>query len=203
VGLSNICLIAKDDPELYQQLFTKMGEVFYKIWQQFLERFAPTYAICRFGDDLGYKSSTILDPEDIRELIIPQYVKIINLIHSYQKPFLLHCCGNIFSIMDDLISHAKIDAKHSNEDEIAPFSEWLEKYGGRIALFGGSDMSFICSSSENDIRIYVEEIMGYSAKYPGFAFGTGNSVPDYMPVENYITMVETARKFRDRFILDF
>ncbi|MDP2338519.1 MAG: hypothetical protein Q8N05_19130 [Bacteroidota bacterium] len=32
-----------------------------------------------------------------------------------------------------------IDAKHSNKDQIAPFSVWIEKYTNRIGLFGGFD----------------------------------------------------------------
>ncbi|GAH43897.1 unnamed protein product, partial [marine sediment metagenome] len=66
-------------------------------------------------------------PGDIKSMIIPQYKKIVDLVHSYGKPFLLHSCGNIFSVMEDIISIAGIDAKHSNEDEIAPFSMWQKK----------------------------------------------------------------------------
>jgi len=111
-------------------------------------------------------------------------------------PFLLHSCGNIFSVIEDIINVAGIDAKHSNEDEIAPFSIWQKKYGDRIAFFGGVDMSFLCQAGEDDIKEYVSNILSYSINYPGFAFGTGNSVPDYMPVENYLLMIKTAREFR-------
>jgi len=196
VGLENLCMISVDNPDLYRSLFFRMGEIFYDIWKWFLEEFSSLYAVCRFGDDLGFKSSTILKPEDIKELIIPQYTKIVRLIHSYNKPFLLHSCGNIFSVMDDIINVVKIDAKHSNEDVIAPFSKWQEMYGKQIALFGGADMSFICNSSEMEIKDYVKRILEHSSHYPGYAFGTGNSVTDYMPVENYLAMVETAREFR-------
>ncbi|GAG62596.1 unnamed protein product [marine sediment metagenome] len=197
VGLSNLCMISVDDPQLYRDLFNKIGEVFYKIWSTFLGKYSHIYAVCRFGDDLGYKSSTILNPGDIKSMIIPQYKKIVDLVHSYGKPFLLHSCGNIFSVMEDIISIAGIDAKHSNEDEIAPFSMWQKRYGDRIALFGGVDMSFLCQASEDEIKEYIRNILSYSVNYPGFAFGTGNSIPDYMPVENYIVMIETAREFRN------
>ena len=198
VGLENLCMISSDDPYLYKNLFFKMGEAFFDIWHWFLDEFSKTYTVCRFGDDLGHKSSTILKPEDIRELIIPQYAKISGLIHSYNKPFLLHSCGNIFSVMDDIINVAKIDAKHSNEDVIAPFSKWQELYGNQIALFGGVDMSFVCTKSEAEIKDYVKDILKCSYSYPGYAFGTGNSVPDYIPIENYLAMVETAREFRNK-----
>ncbi|MDZ7837547.1 MAG: hypothetical protein U5N58_06130 [Actinomycetota bacterium] len=71
----DLCIISSDDPELYRSLFFNMGKVFVSIWRWFLKEFSTFYAVCRFGDDLGYKSSTILKPEDIRELIIPQYAQ--------------------------------------------------------------------------------------------------------------------------------
>jgi uroporphyrinogen decarboxylase len=46
--------------------------------------------------------------------------------------------------MDDIIEVAKIDAKHSNEDDIAPFSEWVDRYGDRIGNFGGVEMFACC-----------------------------------------------------------
>ncbi|MFW6381515.1 MAG: uroporphyrinogen decarboxylase family protein, partial [Bacillota bacterium] len=132
VGFTRLCYIAADAPDLYGDLFARVGEVMLEIWSEFLREFADTYVVCRFGDDLGYKTATLLSPEDIKKHIIPQYKRIIDLVHSYNKPFLLHSCGNIFAVMDDLIETAGIDAKHSNEDQIATFEVWIEKYGEKI-----------------------------------------------------------------------
>lgn len=196
VGLTNLCLISIDDPTLYSDLFDRIGGIIFIIWETFLEKFFDTYAVLRFGDDLGFKSSTTLNPNDIKSKIIPQYKKIIDLVHLYNKPFLLHSCGNIFCVMEDLIHVAGIDAKHSNEDAVAPFSEWLKKYGNRIGNFGGVDMAFLCTGGEDEIKEYVNNILNYAIGYKGFAFGTGNSIPDYIPIKNYMAMIETAREFR-------
>jgi hypothetical protein len=66
----------------------------------------------------------MLDPDIIRQHIIPQYRRIIDLVHFSDKKFLLHSCGKIFPVMDDIIEMG-IDAKHSNEDQIAPFMLWI------------------------------------------------------------------------------
>lgn len=196
VGYTELCYISMDDPELYDDLFTAVGNMMYSIWKEFLRRFGDLYCVLRFGDDLGYKSSTLLRPEDIREKIIPKYKKIIELVHLYQKPFLLHSCGNIFSIMDDLINIAKIDAKHSNEDQIATFDVWVKKYGNRIGNFGGVDMNILCQKNEQEIKDYVNEVIAYSIDSGGFALGSGNSIPDYVPLEGYMAMIEAARSAR-------
>jgi len=197
VGFEQLCYIRGENPKLYADLFAKMGQVMYKIWGKFLEHYEGCYALFRFGDDLGFKTSTLLPPEDIKKHIIPVYSRIIELVHDYGKPFLLHSCGNIFNVMDLLIENANINAKHSNEDTIAPFSEWINRYGDRIGNFGGVDTKFLYDKDKEEIIDYVKDIMKLAQKYEGVAVGTGNSIPDYIPVENYLIMIKTIRELRN------
>ncbi|HBE76302.1 MAG TPA: hypothetical protein DDW65_00745, partial [Firmicutes bacterium] len=193
VSYTELCYISADDPELYADLFKTVGDVFVKIWSEFLRRYADTYCVCRFGDDLGFKSATLIPPAAIRKHIIPQHKRVIDLVHSYGKPFLLHSCGKIFDIMDDMINVAGIDAKHSNEDQIAPFSEWVDRYGDRIGNFGGIDTDHLCSKSPQEIKKIVKDVYEYSKTKGGFAIGSGNSIPNYVPAEGYLAMVEAVR----------
>jgi len=196
VGYQNLCYISADDPDLYADLFRRMGDTIAAIWERFIAEFGDIYCVLRFGDDLGYKSNTLLPKKDILGLILPQYKKVVSLVHRAGKPFLLHSCGNIFEIMEPLISEVGIDAKHSNEDQIAPFPVWVEKYGSRIGNFGGIDTDAVCRLSEEEIREYVSDIFRRCRGHGGFAFGTGNSIPDYVPVDKYISMIQAARTCR-------
>jgi len=196
VGYENLCLMSFDDPELYADLFKKVGEVNHRIWKRFLNELGDIYAVCRFGDDLGYKSSTLLPPDDIRKHVIPQYKTIVDLVHSYNKPFILHSCGCIFDVMDDIIEIARIDAKHSNEDAIAPFSKWVVDYGDRIGNFGGIDMDVLCQKTPDEIKAYTIDILESTGGQGGIAIGSGNSIPDYVPVEGYLAMINTVCEFR-------
>jgi uroporphyrinogen decarboxylase len=93
VGYTDLCYISVDDPKLYSELFEEVGHTNLKIWERFLNEFSDIYCVCRFGDDLGFKSTTLINAVDIREHIIPQYKAIIDTVHSYKKPFILHSCG--------------------------------------------------------------------------------------------------------------
>jgi uroporphyrinogen decarboxylase len=196
VGYENLCYMAADDPELYGGLFARMGAVIRTIWERFLPEFGDAFAVCRMGDDLGFRSATLLPPEDIRRMLIPRYRAVIELTHAHGKPFLLHSCGNIFAVMDDLIDGAGIDAKHSNEDAIAPFSVWLERYGRRIGNFGGVDTDVLCQRDEQGIRAYVREVFAHARGRFGVALGSGNSIPEYVPPEGYLAMVSEVRALR-------
>ena len=98
--------------------------------------------------------------------------------------------------MDDLIDKVGINAKHSNEDQIARFPEWVERYGDRIGNFGGIDVDVVCNASKQEMKEYIHDVIRKCKGHGGFAFGTGNSIPDYVPAENYLNMIEIVREYR-------
>ncbi|MCP4395869.1 MAG: hypothetical protein GY801_00965 [bacterium] len=197
VGFEYLAYVQADDPELFADLYRRIGDLMVAIWGEFLERYADLFGICRFGDDLGFKSSTLVSPGTIRTHVLPQYTRIIDLVHQAERPFLWHSCGKIFGIMDDLID-LSIDAKHSNEDVIAPFEKWIELYNNRIGLLGGIDVDLLCCETPETIQAHVfEKGTRFRSMSRGFALGSGNSIPNYVPVDGYLAMIEAARQIRD------
>lgn len=194
-GYQNLCLMMYDDEELFAQLFQKVGETNLKIWQRFMKEYGDIYCVLRFGDDMGYRSNTLMSADTLRKFVISRYRPIIDLVHQYKKPFLLHSCGQIFSIMEDLIQ-AGIDAKHSNEDQIAPFSQWVEGYGDRIGNFGGLDVDAVCRMDRAELKEYAIDVIQKAEGHGGIAIGTGNSIPAYVPAEGYLNMIEIVREYR-------
>ena len=97
--------------------------------------------------------------------------------------------------MEDLISDVKIDAKHSFEDTIVPVAEFKRRYGDRIAVLGGVDVNKLCVLNEADLRAYVRKILDECMPGGGYALGTGNSVANYIPVENYLAMLDEGDKW--------
>lgn len=208
VPLTDLCYLEADDPDAFDLLWRRVGDLLVSVWRRFagLEPDSPrmasgaaygdAFCLFRMGDDLGFKSSLLLKPETVRRWVIPAYARIVEVAHAVGKPFLLHSCGRIFEVMEDIIEIAGIDAKHSNEDQIAPFGEWLARYGGRIAVFGGIDMDFLCRESPEAIRERVRACLAAAAPYPGFALGSGNQIADYVPPAGFLAMVEAVREAR-------
>ena len=195
VGYMDLCILSADDPDLYADMFKKIGDTNLEIWRRFMKAFSDSYCVLRFGDDLGFKSNTLLSADDIIAHVVPQYKRIIDLVHSHERPFLLHSCGCIFDVMDAIIA-AGIDAKHSNEDQIAPFPVWVEKYGDKIGNFGGIDTDAVCRLGEAEMREYITDVVSKTRGHGGFAFGSGNSIPAYVPTEQFLTMNRIIREVR-------
>ena len=197
VGYMDLCLLKSDDEELYADIFHKISDVQTEIWRRFMDaEYNEVYCLPRFGDDLGFDTSTLISADDIKEFVIPHYRRITDLVHAHGKPFLLHSCGNLFRVFDDIIKDGGIDAKHSNEDKIGHFSVWVEKYGDKIGNFGGIDTDVLCRFDHDYIRDYVLDSISRVNGHGGIAFGSGNSIPDYVPVDGYLAMVETVREWR-------
>jgi uroporphyrinogen decarboxylase len=196
VPLTDLSYLEADDPDAFALLWSRVSDLLATIWERFIPRHGDSFCLFRMGDDLGFKSSLLLKPDTIRSFIVPAYRRIVALAHKAGKPFLLHSCGKIFDVMDDIITEAGIDAKHSNEDAIAPFGQWLKLYGHRIALFGGVDMDLLCRESPEAIAARVVEILETAKPYPGFALGSGNQIADYVPPSGFAAMVEAARRWR-------
>ena len=101
-------------------------------------------------------------------------------------------CGNIEAVMDEMIDETGYDAKHSFEDEIIPIEEYYEKWQDRIALLGGIDVDFLSRATPEQVFERSRAMVERSRDRGGYALGSGNSIPDYVPVENYHAMLKAA-----------
>jgi len=156
------------------------------------EQVAATF----FGDDMGFKTSTMISPKHIRAFILPWHKRIAELFHQHDKLFLLHACGQVDAVMNDLIDDVGIDAKHSYEDIIEPVWSIKQKYGDRIGIVGGVDMDVLAGGTPEEVAAYTSKVLETCASGGGYALGSGNSIANYVPLENYFTVLRTGWDFR-------
>ncbi len=108
---------------------------------------------------------------------------------------MLHSCGYANDIMDDVIDYMNFDAKHSFEDIIFTVEDSYDKWGDRIALLGGIDVDFLIKSSPEQIKKRARNMLEKSFDKGGYALGSGNSIPEYIPVENYLAMISVIHEY--------
>jgi len=192
MGTVGMSYLLADDPELVEMVFAKIGSLHHGAMRQLATM--DSIGALRQGDDLGFKTATFLPPALIRKLVLPTYKKMAEEAHRNGKPFILHSCGNLGTIYEDLIEFCKIDAKHSFEDVILPVDEFKRQYGKRITPLGGLDVDVICRTPEPELRAYARRKIEECFADGCWALGTGNSLTNYMPVENYIAVLEEGMK---------
>lgn len=193
VGYESLCYMVYDQPDLVEAIAARVGELYLE-HARLLCQF-PKIGVIWGSDDMGFKTQPLLSPENLRRLILPWHKKIAEAAHASGKLYLLHACGKLDSIMEDLIADVKVDAKHSFEDAIEPVTESKKKYGDRIGLLGGIDMDILCRGSEDEIRRRVRETLDSCQSGGGYCLGSGNTIANYMPVENYLIMLDEGKRY--------
>lgn len=193
LGYENLSYLLYDDPKLVAAVFDRVGELIYAYYRNL----AGVPGLLGFfqGDDMGFKTGTLIGPDHLRQFVLPWHRKIAALAHERGLLYLLHSCGNLEPIMEDLIEDVKIDARHSFEDEGNSVLDFKRRYGSRVAVLGGIDLNRLCLLSEPEVRRHVRSVLDVCVPGGRYALGSGNSVANYVPVANYLAMVEEGLNY--------
>lgn len=193
LGYEELCFMLNDDPELLREIADAIGSRLLRYYEMGLQQDGVGAAIV--NDDWGFKTQPFLAPQDMREFITPWHRRMVQAIHAAGRPAILHSCGELKLLWDDIIDDLKFDGKHSYEDAILPVEEAYEKYGSRIAILGGLDIDFLCRATPEAIYRRSKAMIERTQLRGGYGLGSGNSIPDYIPAENFDAMRRAALEY--------
>lgn len=138
LGYTGIGIMRYENPELLQRVADKVGSIMLEVFSQAAS--LPFIDGIMVTGDMGFKTGTFLAPNDLRQFIFPWHKRICTAVHAAGKICLLHSCGNLEAVMDDIVA-CGYDGKHSFEDAITPsIFDLHRKYGKDICLLGGVDV---------------------------------------------------------------
>jgi len=193
MGYESLCYALYDQRDLVQAIFEKVRELSTKIMirSRQYDRIRAVWG----SDDMGFKTATLISPDDTREFVLAGHKHSAQLAHEVGWLYLLHSCGNLGEIIADLLDDVKIDAKHSFEDTIELVTDAKAAYGRRCSLIGGIDVDFLCRADEPSIRRRVRQTLDACLPGGGYCLGSGNSIANYVPLDNYLAMMDEGRRY--------
>lgn len=145
-------------------------------------------------DDYGYKQGPFMNPQTFRELVVPELKRIVNAAHGSGMKLLLHSCGNLNEILDDIVG-AGIDGLHPLEPTAyMDIIEIKKKYGKKITLIGNVSPQDLQDKDPDYIRAYVRKIMEIVPQGGGYIFSSGHSINPAVGATNYVAMREEFSK---------
>jgi uroporphyrinogen decarboxylase len=192
MGYETLCFALVDNRDLVLAIRDRLF-AFYKEALALLLSFSRV-KILWVGDDMGFRTGTLISPADLRELVLPGHAMLCRMAHDAGRPYILHSCGKLSEIMEDLLDDVRIDGKHSFEDAIQGVEDAKKFYGNKIAVLGGLDVDFLCRATEEQVRRRTRVTIEACMPGGGWALGTGNSVANYIPLDNYLAMLDEGRR---------
>jgi uroporphyrinogen decarboxylase len=193
MGYETLCYALFEQRDLVAAISQRLIEIYEVVVQRMLQ--FERVRVIWGSDDMGFRSGTLISPRDLREFVLPGHGAMSRAAHAAGRPYLLHSCGKLDAIMDDLLDDVQIDGLHSFEDTIRDIRDAKKLWGDRIAVLGGIDMDFLCRASPDDVRQRVRDTLEVCLPGGGYCLGTGNSVANYLPIDNYLAMLDEGRKF--------
>ncbi|MGQ9616137.1 MAG: uroporphyrinogen decarboxylase family protein [Spirochaetota bacterium] len=193
LGYEGFFYMISDSPDLVEAIFNKVGELCYDFFNTVIS--SDVIGCIWFADDLGYSTATMISPKLLNKWVFPWFKKYASLAHQYEKQFFLHSCGNKDQIMDTLIEDVKIDAIHSFQDNGYPVTLYKKNWGNKVGIIGGVDIDKLARLNEVDLRKYVRNILDICMQNGRYIYGSGNSICNYIPVDNYLIMLDEGKKW--------
>lgn len=193
MGFEQMAIKSIDEPDLLDDILERLTV----LQEAAIDKSAahPGTGAIFYAEDMGFNTQTMLSPKWMREHVIPRHKRLADACHRHGKPFLLHSCGQIDALMEDLIETVGIDARHAFQDNVEPIEQVYEKYHDRIAIFGGVDVDLLARGTTDQVRARVRRILEACAPGGGFCLGSGNSVTNFCKLENYYAMLDEGRKW--------
>ena len=188
-GYDNLCYMIADDEELVFEIFEKVGLRLIEYYERIIDLDCVGAIIS--NDDWGFNTQTMLSTSDMRKFVFPWHKKIVDLAKKANKPAILHSCGQLINVYDDIIDDIGFNGKHSYEDNIMPVEQAYEMLKGRIAVLGGIDLDFVCRKTPEEVYERACNLLAQTNGI-GYGLGTGNSIPYYTPNENYLAMISAV-----------
>jgi len=192
-GMENLLVDYIDDPDLAHTLAELVNDYKIRLMRRAIREGADAIVS---GDDYATAHGLMMSPAHFRQFILPYLKRSIDAAHEMGVPFIKHTDGNIWSIMDMMVE-ANIDAI----DPIEPLAgmdigEVKARYGDRIAVIGNVDCSIVLTQgTREEVEEAVKETIAKASPGGGHILASSNSIHPAVKPENYVAMVEAARKY--------
>ena len=191
MGFETFCLALIEQPSLVAALIERTGSLQYAALKRVLEQEAVGAVL--IADDIAYATGTMVHPDALRKYVFPWFARMAELCRPRGVPIIYHSDGCLYEVVEDIIA-CGFNALHPVEPKAMDGARLKQMVEGRLCLLGGVDVDRLARGTPDEIRGLARRAirdMGYDGAY---ALGSANSVPDYVPVENFRAMIELAHE---------
>lgn len=178
-GLENTWLDIYLAPEKLGRLVDVLVDMNLYAIERYAAAGADGYIFC---DDWGLQNRLMISPESWRAIWKPRYARVYQAAHDAGLLTFLHSCGDITSILEDLIEIG-LDVIQMDQQENMGLDFLGRRFGGRITFWCPVDIQqTMVRGSLDDIRAYAQRMVhtlgrpsgGFIARWYADPVGAGH-----------------------------
>ncbi len=192
MGFETFAMSVYTDPELIKLLFEKVGNLVVSMYETMAD--IDEVGCFWYSDDIAYASGLMMHPDFFREYLFPFIKRIGDLAGKRGIPFIYHSDGVLFDVLDELINMG-VTALHPIEPKSMDIKDLANRFGNRLSFCGGIELDMLSRGSRIEVEMETNKYIENVGKNYSWCAGSSNSIPEYVKVENYISMVKTVHEF--------
>lgn len=195
MGFETFAIGIYEQPDLITALFEKLSTLILSMFDTMADM--DWVGALWYSDDIAYSSNLMVSPDFLRKNFFPLLRHIGKLTDRRGIPFIYHTDGVLWEVMDDIISSG-VTALHPIEPKSMDIREVKQKVGDKLCLCGGIEVDLLARGKVSEIEELTTLFLNDIGSQGGYCLGSSNSIPDYVRSDNYLAMIKTALKHRQK-----
>jgi uroporphyrinogen decarboxylase len=186
MGMEGYAYALVDQPALIERLHARIAAFQERVIERALA--FKSVGMVFHADDLAYRTGLMVSPEVLRQHIFPVYKRLNRLCHERDVITVFHSDGNVDRVVQDVID-AGFCALNPIEPVAMDIRALKQRVAGRLSLIGNVDLSYtLTMGTPEEVKAEVRELIRDLAPGGGYALSSANSIPDYVPWENFVAL---------------
>jgi MtaA/CmuA family methyltransferase len=187
-GPQNLLLDTQDDPPFLRELLKYTTEVVKMVGGALLATGADVLTIADPSAGCG-----LISPTMFRRWVEPYLRETIShLKHLRDTPIILHICGYVDPIMEDLVN---LGVDGISIDGPSSLERLVEVSNGMVVVEGNCPTGLFLTGTMEQIEAQVKECVDIAAAGKNYILCSGCQVPDNAPLESVSRFLEFGRRY--------
>ncbi len=146
-------------------------------------------------DDWGTQNALMISPAMWRKHFKGLYRRIFAEVHRWGKDVVFHSCGNVASIIPDLIE-VGVDVMDPLQPGPLNLAEVARLHGGKVAFSGGIDDQRLEDYTPEEVKDMVRRTIDTLGRPYGNAYivAAANAILPSVPLENLAAMIQACHE---------
>lgn len=192
VGLHDCMLIVMENRDFLEELMSRSADYFAELVTRVVQ---SGIDVLFAADDFAFKTGLFVRPQLFEQVWRHHYDRILAPAREAGIPIMFHSDGKIDDAIDMLLDMG-VSAIHPMDPSGVDYGDYKKRYGSQLTLFGNIDITWplvqgTTADVERDVRDHMDALK------PGgrWVAGSSHSIVNYIPHENFITMINAIHKY--------
>jgi len=159
-GMEEALIRMMTEPDMFKAVINRIADFYLEANEIFYEATMGKLHAVLIGNDLGSQCGLMIDPDSIREFVLPGTRKLVEQAKRYGLRVIHHSCGSIHDIIPDLID-CGVDVIHPIQALAAKMEPQRlhDDFGRRVSFCGGVDAQYLLvNGSPLEVASKVQEL---------------------------------------------